>query len=83
MCRTLVHEMAKRGQIEILSGGFYEPILSIIPEEDRIGQIRMMNRFIEENFGVTAKGRLAGRKGLGAEPPEVPFQGRDRIHAPR
>src|SRR4030042_5599946 len=29
-----VGELAGRGQIEIMGGGYYEPILSIIPERD-------------------------------------------------
>ena len=55
-CGALIKELTGRGQIELLGGGFYEPILCVIPEEDRIGQVRMMNRYIEENFGVTPKG---------------------------
>jgi alpha-amylase len=52
----LVKAMAGRGQVELLSGGFYEPILSIIPEEDRVGQVRLMNDFIAANFGQTPRG---------------------------
>jgi len=39
----MVAKMVERGQVEILSGGFYEPILSSIPERDAVGQIVMMN----------------------------------------
>ncbi len=55
-CWDMVKAMSGRGQVELLSGGFYEPILSIIPEEDRIGQVRMMNEFIGSNFGQTPRG---------------------------
>jgi len=55
-CWDLVRAMAGRGQVELLGGGFYEPILSIIPEEDRIGQIRLMNDFIAANFGQKPRG---------------------------
>jgi alpha-amylase/alpha-mannosidase (GH57 family) len=55
-CWELTKEMVGRGQVELLSGGFYEPILSIIPEEDRLGQIRMMNQFLEEHFRVKPRG---------------------------
>ncbi len=48
--------MVKRGQVEILSGGFYEPILSSLPERDAVGQIEMMNRWVKKNFGVTPRG---------------------------
>jgi len=55
-CWDLVGELARRGQVELLSGGFYEPILSLIPEDDRVGQIRMMNDYIAENFGQRPRG---------------------------
>ena len=55
-CWDLVRELSGRGQVELLSGGFYEPVLSIIPEEDRIGQILMMNDFLSENFGQRPRG---------------------------
>jgi len=50
--RGFVHE----GRVEVLSGGFYEPLLSAIPEEDRIGQIRKLNEFINNEFGYTPRG---------------------------
>ncbi len=55
-CWDLVKTMAGRGQVELLSGGFYEPVLSVIPERDRIGQVRLMNEFISVNFGQRPRG---------------------------
>jgi hypothetical protein len=55
-CWELVREMCGRGQVELLGGGFYEPILSVIPEEDRAGQLRMMGDFLEDNFRVRPRG---------------------------
>lgn len=55
-CWDLVRELSRRGQVELLGGGFYEPVLSIIPEADRLGQIRMMNDFLEESFGRRPRG---------------------------
>ena len=52
----LVKEMTGRGQLELLGGGFYEPVLTIIPEEDRIGQLDMMSDFLAENFGRKPRG---------------------------
>ncbi len=52
----LVSSMIERGQAEIMSGGYYEPILSVIPERDRQGQLGMMRRFLEERFGVSPRG---------------------------
>jgi len=52
----LMKEMVKRGQIEVMGGGFYEPILAVIPERDRIAQIKMMAHRIEELFGSRPTG---------------------------
>lgn len=55
-CWESLQEMVARGQVELLGGGFYEPILSVIPEEDRLGQLGMMSRFLEENFQARPRG---------------------------
>ncbi|MBL7994837.1 DUF1926 domain-containing protein [bacterium] len=48
--------MAESGQIEIIGGGFYEPILSVIPDHDKLGQIKKLTSFCEEKFGVKPLG---------------------------
>jgi len=48
--------LVEKKQVEILSGGFYEPILTSIPEDDAIGQIVMMNEYAEKRFGARPKG---------------------------
>ena len=55
-CWEIVKKLVKRGQIELMGGGFYEPILPIIPAEDRLGQIEMMNKFLEEKFQIKPRG---------------------------
>src|SRR5512137_2172353 len=55
-CWDLVGRMTARGQVELLGGGFYEPILSVIPEEDRLGQVLLMQRFLSERFGTKPRG---------------------------
>jgi hypothetical protein len=49
-------ELTARGQVELLGGGFYEPILAIIPEADRRGQIEMMSDYLERHFGRRPRG---------------------------
>ncbi len=51
-----IGKLAGRGQIELIGGGFYEPILPIIPEKDRIGQITMMREYLKSRFGRDPKG---------------------------
>lgn len=51
-----VAAQVERGQLEILSGGYYEPILSMLPDEDKIGQIHKMNAAVKDIFGAEPKG---------------------------
>ena len=51
-----LREMSKKGQIEIAGGGYYEPILPIISDKDKLAQIRLMNDFIKKEFGKTPNG---------------------------
>lgn len=48
--------MANRGQIEIIGGGYYEPIFSIIPYRDRIAQIKKLTNLINNEFNLEVKG---------------------------
>lgn len=43
--------LVARNQVEVVGGGFYEPILITIPLEDQIEQIRRLSAFIETHFG--------------------------------
>ncbi len=52
----LLKTMVERGQVEIMGGGYYEPVLSVIPEADRLGQVRMMSHRLTEVFGVRPRG---------------------------
>ncbi|MCH2210736.1 MAG: DUF1926 domain-containing protein [Fuerstiella sp.] len=51
-----VRSLAERGQVEIIGGAFYEPILSNIPRRDRIGQIRTFTQHLEKMFGTSIHG---------------------------
>jgi len=42
---TRLSQLAKSGQIEIMGGAYYEPMLCAIPERDGIAQIRRMITF--------------------------------------
>ncbi|MFP6765092.1 MAG: alpha-amylase/4-alpha-glucanotransferase domain-containing protein, partial [Planctomycetaceae bacterium] len=51
-----VRGLLERGQLELLGGPFYEPILSGIPQRDRIGQTRAYSMFLEQHFGQKPRG---------------------------
>ena len=48
--------MVQRGQIELLTGAYYEAILPVIPPEDRVGQIRKLTTLLKDLFGVQPRG---------------------------
>jgi alpha-amylase len=51
-----VRDLVKRGQIEMIGGPFYEPILACIPRRDRIGQIAAYSRYLRGLFGSPVRG---------------------------
>ncbi|MFC1480723.1 alpha-amylase/4-alpha-glucanotransferase domain-containing protein [Candidatus Neomarinimicrobiota bacterium] len=51
-----IAQLAQNGQLELISGGYYEPVLAAIPDHDKIGQIRKLNDYIETRFGQKPKG---------------------------
>jgi len=51
-----VRKLVAAGQVELIGGGFYEPILVSIPEPDRIEQIIRLADYLERNFGKRPTG---------------------------
>ena len=52
----LLNKMVKRGQVEVMTAGYYEPIIPIIPDADKLGQIKMQTEFIKKNFKQSPRG---------------------------
>ena len=48
--------LAREGSVELLTAGFYEPVLSSIPSRDRIAQIRKLSESVAENFAQQPEG---------------------------
>ena len=51
-----VRMLVDRGQVEMVGGPFFEPILAAIPRRDRIGQIEAYGRYLEQLFGSEIRG---------------------------
>jgi len=51
-----VRALVARGQVEVLTGGYYEPVLAIIPDADKRGQIEKLTRAVADEFGARAEG---------------------------
>ena len=48
--------LVARGQVEIVGGGWYEPVLASLHERDRIAQLRRMADELEGQFGIRPQG---------------------------
>ena len=53
---SLLKLLSDRGQAEVLGGGIYEPILTLLPERDRLGQIEALSAEVKRLFGKAPEG---------------------------
>jgi alpha-amylase len=53
---TRLRALCDRGQVEVMTGGYYEPILPMINDADKVGQIRKLTAFVEDRFGQRPTG---------------------------
>lgn len=51
-----LRKLAETGQVEMMGGAYYEAILSIIPDDDKRGQLEKLSRAIKKHFGATPTG---------------------------
>ena len=51
-----LRKLVKKGQLEMMTGGYYEPILAVIPDEDKVEQIRRLTETIQDQMGVVPRG---------------------------
>ncbi|MGA2612856.1 MAG: alpha-amylase/4-alpha-glucanotransferase domain-containing protein [Spirochaetia bacterium] len=52
----LLEEMVKRGQVEVLGGGYFDPVLSLIPTNDKLGQLEKMTTWLRGRFEIRPRG---------------------------
>lgn len=52
----LLGSLVRRQQVELVGGGFFEPILAVIPPEDQREQIERLSSYIEQHFGERPAG---------------------------
>jgi len=51
-----IRRLVDRGQVEIIGGGYYEPVLVTLPDRDRHGQLVRMRDELERLFGRSPTG---------------------------
>ncbi len=53
---AILQSLVKNDQLEIISGGYYEPILAVFSEEDQRAQIQKLSSLIESTFATKPNG---------------------------
>ncbi len=53
---ALLQEMVARGQVELFGAGDTEPVLAVIPEQDRVGQLTRFSDKLEARLGQRPQG---------------------------
>ncbi len=51
-----IANLCDQGRVELLAGGFYEPVLAAWDSQDRVDQIEMLKSYLKDRFGQTPKG---------------------------
>jgi hypothetical protein len=46
----LIEDLISRKQVELIGGGFYEPMMSLISQQDKIGQIELFTDYLRKHF---------------------------------
>lgn len=52
----LLVELVDRKQVELIGGGFYEPMFPLIPLADKIGQVELLTTYLRKQFGKRPRG---------------------------
>ena len=60
--------MVARGQVEILGGGYYDPILPLIPTNDKLGQLEKMTTLAARPLRDASRAAAGSRKRSGSSP---------------
>ncbi len=63
--------LVERGQLEMLGGPFYEPILALVPWRDALGQVETMNHWLRSRLGVRPRGCWLAERVWQPDLPEV------------
>jgi hypothetical protein len=53
---ALLKAMIARQQVELLTGGFFEPHFPLIPIKEKSGQIELMSTYLRRQFGIRPTG---------------------------
>ncbi|MBU0951557.1 MAG: DUF1926 domain-containing protein [Elusimicrobia bacterium] len=49
-------QMHDNNQVELIGGGYYEPVMPALPDRDKIGQIKKMSEYLKNEFNSRPEG---------------------------
>jgi alpha-amylase len=52
----LLRQLIRRAQVELIGGGYYEPILPAVPDTDKVIQLRKLDAYLRDHFGMKPRG---------------------------
>lgn len=67
----LLRNMVEEGQVEMVGGGYYEPILATIPDQDAVGQVLLLSRKLSAVFGQRPTGAWMAERAWEPQSPEI------------
>ncbi|MDA4129460.1 MAG: DUF1926 domain-containing protein [Thaumarchaeota archaeon] len=67
----VIRKLVASGQVELLGGAYYEPVISVIPDQDTLGQTKLLSERIESLFSYTPNGFWLAERAWEPELPEV------------
>lgn len=70
-----LESLVKRQQVELLGGGYYEPILAVIPDRDKLAQMQLMVDRLQELVGATPRGFWLAERAWEPHLPAILTQG--------
>src|SRR5258705_10508609 len=65
-------KLVEAGRLELMGGGHFEPIFTMLPDEDAAGQIAPMSGFLERRFGRRPTGAGPPQRGWEQSPGPIP-----------
>ena len=51
-----IRALVARGQVEMMTGGYYEPVLIALSDADKLGQVHKLTQVVQDDFGYPATG---------------------------
>lgn len=67
----LLQKLVDRNQVELVGGAYYEPVISVIPDSDALGQTALLSEKIQSMFGKKAEGFWTAERAWEPHLPEI------------